>query len=292
MFERAYKAKFEWSGLPDGLTSIFVEDLILSSPNENFAVAIFNRDGIPEAARGEFWGAPTKIYYEQKYGRARRVQMVQYMGTTQIFDAKDVVMFDDFATVYRTPPTPSKTYIKAYTAMLAEINKAISQHVKARTLTAAIYADTQEEYKELSKLFERYDGVKVVKNTADKLFDGKKVNFLQFEVDAHYTDLAALKRNMEEDCFLRIGINRGIDKTHLTNYNIKDSEEAKDLINAYELKKREDFCRRYNEWGRGAHRLSVKIHNITADNSLSINKPTDDENGVQGAQGGAEGGII
>ena len=281
MFTRAYKAKFEWTGLPDGLTSLFVEDLILSSSNENFAVAIFDRDGIPEAARGEFWGAPTKIYYEQKYGRARRVQMVQYMGTAQIFDAKDVVMFDDFATVYKTPPTPSRTYIRAYTAMLGEINKAINQHVKARTLVATIYADSQEEYKELSKLFERYDGVKVVKNTADKLFDGKKVNFLQFEVDAHYTDLAALKRSMEEDCFLRIGINRGVEKSHLTNYNIKDTEEAKDLINAYELKKREDFCRRYNEWGRGQRKLSVKIHTITADNSLSRSDAQDDAEGEE-----------
>lgn len=289
MFIKAIKAKFEWTGLPDGLTSLFVEDLILSSTNENFCVAIFDREGIPEDARGEFWGTPAKIYFERKYGRASRVQMVQYLGTTQIFDAKDVVMFDDFAGTYRAKPTSSLSYIRAYTNILGEINKAIKQHVKAQTLVATVYADTQEEYKELVKLFDSYEGVKVVKSTADKAYDGKKVNFVQFEIDTKYTELAELKRKMQDDLFLRLGIKTGIDKTHLTNYNIEDTEEVTDLINAYELKRRQDFCERYNKWGRGQYTLSVKIHTVTPENSVSKNEPTDTENGVQTEYTGVEG---
>ena len=54
----------------------------------------------------------------------------------------------------------------------------------------------------------------------------------------------------------------GTDKTHMTDSNLRDSEQAIDLINAYELKLRKDFTSRYNAW-KGSEALSVEIHNIT-----------------------------
>lgn len=287
MFTKAVKAKFEWQGLPDGLTSIYVEDLIMS--RENFAAVVFDRAGIPEESRGEWWGDFAVTEFSQKYGTPKNIFCVQYLGTSQIFKRGEYVLFDEFCGRYDCPPTMTRTYIKAYSVMLAEINKAIRQHVKAQTLIATVYAQTAEEYNELKKVFEGFDGVKLVKSDSDAAFDGKKVNFVQFNVDARYTELAELKQRMQDDCFLRLGIRTGIDKTHITNYNVEDTEEVCDLINAYELKRREDFCRRYNAWGRGENALSVKIHAVAAQEGGNDRNPDDDENGAQSANLGAEG---
>lgn len=268
MFKKVYASKFEWSGLPDGLTSLFVEDLILSSPNENFAVVVYPAsDKIRPDSVGEFWGKFSKLAWDAKYGRAKRVFVTNYMGDS--LETNDFVLFDNFANVYKEAPTPSITYIRAYSAIMERINKALIQHIDATKLIANVYASTPQEEKELKAAFSDYKGVIVTKSDADALFDGNKMRLVQFQIDAKFADLEELKRKMQEDCFLRLGVNTGIDKTHLTNYNIQDSEEIRDLINAYELKRREDFCERYNAWGKGENVLSVKIHTINTENAIS-----------------------
>lgn len=268
MFKKVYASKFEWSGLPDGLTSLFVEDLILSSPNENFAVVVYPAsDKIRPDSVGEFWGKFSKLAWDAKYGRAKRVFVTNYMGDS--LETNDFVLFDNFANVYKEAPTPSITYIRAYSAIMERINKALIQHIDATKLIANVYASTPQEEKELKAAFSDYKGIIVTKSDADALFDGNKMRLVQFQIDAKFADLEELKRKMQEDCFLRLGVNTGIDKTHLTNYNIQDSEEIRDLINAYELKRREDFCERYNAWGKGENVLSVKIHTINTENAIS-----------------------
>lgn len=268
MFKKVYASKFEWSGLPDGLTSLFVEDLILSSPNENFAVVVYPAsDKIRPDSVGEFWGKFSKLAWDAKYGRAKRVFVTNYMGDS--LETNDFVLFDNFANVYKEAPTPSIAYIRAYSAIMERINKALIQHIDATKLVANVYASTQQEEKELKAAFSEYKGVIVTKSDADALFDGNKMRLVQFQIDAKFADLEELKRKMQEDCFLRLGVNTGTDKTHLTNYNIQDSEEIRDLINAYELKRREDFCERYNAWGKGENMLSVKIHTISTENAIS-----------------------
>lgn len=268
MFKKVYASKFEWNGLPDGLTSLFVEDLILSSPNENFAVVVYPAsDKIRPDSVGEFWGKFSKLAWDAKYGRAKRVFVTNYMGDS--LETNDFVLFDNFANVYKEAPTPSIAYIRAYSAIMERINKALIQHIDATKLIANVYASTQQEEKELKAAFSEYKGVIVTKSDADALFDGNKMRLVQFQIDAKFADLEELKRKMQEDCFLRLGVNTGTDKTHLTNYNIQDSEEIRDLINAYELKRREDFCERYNAWGKGENVLSVKIHTISTENAIS-----------------------
>lgn len=268
MFKKVYASKFEWNGLPDGLTSLFVEDLILSSPNENFAVVVYPAsDKIRPDSVGEFWGKFSKLAWDAKYGRAKRVFVTNYMGDS--LETNDFVLFDNFANVYKEAPTPSIAYIRAYSAIMERINKALIQHIDATKLVANVYASTQQEEKELKAAFSEYKGVIVTKSDADALFDGNKMRLVQFQIDAKFADLEELKRKMQEDCFLRLGVNTGTDKTHLTNYNIQDSEEIRDLINAYELKRREDFCKRYNAWGKGENVLSVKIHTISTENAIS-----------------------
>ena len=268
MFKKVYASKFEWNGLPDGLTSLFVEDLILSSPNENFAVVVYPAsDKIRPDSVGEFWGKFSKLAWDAKYGRAKRVFVTNYMGDS--LETNDFVLFDNFANVYKEAPTPSIAYIRAYSAIMERINKALIQHIDATKLIANVYASTPQEEKELKAAFSEYKGVIVTKSDADALFDGNKMRLVQFQIDAKFADLEELKRKMQEDCFLRLGVNTGIDKTHLTNYNIQDSEEIRDLINAYELKRREDFCERYNAWGKGENVLSVKIHTINTENAIS-----------------------
>ena len=268
MFKKVYASKFEWNGLPDGLTSLFVEDLILSSPNENFAVVVYPAsDKIRPDSVGEFWGKFSKLAWDAKYGRAKRVFVTNYMGDS--LETNDFVLFDNFANVYKEAPTPSIAYIRAYSAIMERINKALIQHIDATKLVANVYASTQQEEKELKAAFSEYKGVIVTKSDADALFDGNKMRLVQFQIDAKFADLEELKRKMQEDCFLRLGVNTGTDKTHLTNYNIQDSEEIRDLINAYELKRREDFCERYNAWGKGENVLSVKIHTISTENAIS-----------------------
>lgn len=268
MFKKVYASKFEWNGLPDGLTSLFVEDLILSSPNENFAVVVYPAsDKIRPDSVGEFWGKFSKLAWDAKYGRAKRVFVTNYMGDS--LETNDFVLFDNFANVYKEAPTPSIAYIRAYSAIMERINKALIQHIDATKLVANVYASTQQEEKELKAAFSEYKGVIVTKSDADALFDGNKMRLVQFQIDAKFADLEELKRKMQEDCFLRLGVNTGMDKTHLTNYNIQDSEEIRDLINAYELKRREDFCERYNAWGKGENVLSVKIHTISTENAIS-----------------------
>lgn len=268
MFKKVYASKFEWSGLPDGLTSLFVEDLILSSPNENFAVVVYPAsDKIRPDSVGEFWGKFSKLAWDAKYGRAKRVFVTNYMGDS--LETNDFVLFDNFANVYKEAPTPSITYIRAYSAIMERINKALIQHIDATKLIANVYASTPQEEKELKAAFSDYKGVIVTKSDADALFDGNKMRLVQFQIDAKFADLEELKRKMQEDCFLRLGVNTGTDKTHLTNYNIQDSEEIRDLINAYELKRREDFCKRYNAWGKGENVLSIKIHTISTENAIS-----------------------
>ena len=268
MFKKVYASKFEWNGLPDGLTSLFVEDLILSSPNENFAVVVYPAsDKIRPDSVGEYWGKFSKLTWDAKYGRAKRVFVTNYMGDS--LETNDFVLFDNFANVYKEAPTPSIAYIRAYSAIMERINKALIQHIDATKLIANVYASTPQEEKELKAAFSEYKGVIVTKSDADALFDGNKMRLVQFQIDAKFADLEELKRKMQEDCFLRLGVNTGTDKTHLTNYNIQDSEEIRDLINAYELKRRENFCERYNAWGKGENVLSVKIHTINTENAIS-----------------------
>ena len=259
MFIKCALAKFEWSGQPDELPDLFIENLLLHSSSYNFAVCNFtgSRD---KNANGEFWGYYSILEYEPKYKRAKKIQVSNGMGET--FATTDFVLFNN----YKNTATLNSSYINYYSQMIKQINTAINQHITASQLVATIYTANEKETAEVKKLFENFTGVKVVQYN-NKFEGGKKADIVQFEIEPRLKELEDLKHDIERDCFLRLGIDMGTDKTHITDTNLKDSEQPIALINSYELKLREDFCKRYNAW-KGAEVLSVKIHNINKDNSI------------------------
>lgn len=261
MFNKCTISKFEWGGYPSELSEMFIENLILNSSTENFAVCDFQSKGTDERANGEFWGYFDVLERHPKYGRPTKIFVTNALGET--FTTSDFVLFND----YKNNTTPNAKYIAYYKNVIKKINHAIEQHIAASGLVANIYAASKPEKDELEKLYKDFDGVKVVKHDTTMLDGGKKFDIVQFDIEPRLAELEQLKHDMENDLFLRLGVDNGVDKTHITNANLKDSEQARDLINAYELKRREDFCRRYNEW-RGNGRLTVKIHAITDMNSI------------------------
>lgn len=262
MFIKCATAKFEWTGQPKELTDIFIENLLLHSNTYNFAVCDFvSTQKDSKDANGEFWGYFNVLERFPKYGIPKKIQMTNYRGES--YSTESFVLFNNF----KYMATLNSSYINYYSQMIAQINKALNQHITASELIATIYAASSAEKKEIEKLFKDFHGVKIVEHSTKLLDGGKKADIVQFEIQPRLQELEQLKRDIETDLFLRIGIDNGTDKTHITDTNLKDSEQAIDLINSYELKLREDFCKRYNEWRKGSN-LSVKIHNITANNSI------------------------
>lgn len=262
MFKKCVLSKFEWSGYPSELNDTFIERLILGSTTSNFAVVNFESQKNDPDANGEFWGYFQVLSKRAKYGRPKTIQVTNAQGET--FTTDDFILFDE----YKTLPTTDAAYIAYYTDRIKRINHAIDQHIAASELIANIYAASKAEKDELIKLYKGFDGIKVVKHDTTMIDGGKKVDIVQFDIEPRLAELEQLKHDAENDLFLRIGVDNGVDKTHITNANLKDSEQAIDLINAYELKRRENFCRRYNAWKKGAN-LTVKIHAITDANSIT-----------------------
>lgn len=261
MFKKVCLAKFEWSGLPEPLNDIFVENLLLNSSDYNFSVVNLPR----EMGGGEFWSLYNVLERSDPYGIPERIQVVTHKGSA--FATSNFVLFNNF----KNQTTLNAKYISYYSTLIAQVNRALNQHITASELVATIYASSDAEKKEIEKTFERFDGVKVVKLKADPLSESKQSDFVQFNITPRMDELETLKHDLEKDLFLRLGINYGTDKTHVTTLNIKDSEEPLALINAYELKLREDFCKRYNAWKK-SETLSVRIHAIDEKNTITNNK--------------------
>jgi len=269
MFIKCTLSKFEWKGQPKELPSLFIESLLLHSNTYNFVVTNFKTKTNDEEANGEFWSYFIVLDYEPKYKRPRTIQVINAKG--EAYTTKDFVLFNEF----KQNTTLNSNYINYYSQLIVQINKAIQQHITASQLIATVYAASKKEREDLEKIFTNFDGVKIVQHDTQLLDGGKKADIVQFEIEPRLKELEELKHEIERDLFLRLGIDNGTDKTHITNLNLTDSEQAIDLINCYELKLRENFCMRYNEW-KGSEVLSVKIHNISADNSIQKNEKQTD----------------
>ena len=268
MFIKCILSKFEWSGQPDELPDLFIENLLLHSSNYNFAVTNFNND-----KDNEFWSYYTVLDYEPKYKRPKKIQVFNAIGNG--FATNDFVLFNDFS----EKTTLNSNYINYYSQMIRQINHALQQHITASQLVATIYASNSKEAIALKKMFENFDGVKIVEHSTTMLDGGKKADIVQFDIEPRLNELEKLKHDLEKDLFLRLGIDNGIDKTHITNINLEDSEQVIDLINNYELKLRKEFCKKYNKWKEGSV-LDVKIHSITDDNTIHSNNSKEAENNV------------
>lgn len=274
MFTKCALAKYEWEGQPDDIPETFIEQLILQSNSYNFCVCNFPRQEGNEAAEGEFWGYFSVLEREPKYGKPKTISVTNYAGTT--ISTSDFVLFNNFKNITTLPIK----YISYYSMLIAQINKALHQHIYASQLIATIYAAGKTEADEIRKIFKDFDGIKVIKSDTSLIDGDKKANIVQFELTPRTEELEKLKQELQKDLFLRLGINFGTDKTHVTNANIEDSEEPRDLINSYELKLRKDFCKRYNTWKKNAN-LRVKIHTITAENSISEGGRSNDNGTVE-----------
>ena len=260
MFIKSTLAKFEWNGQPKELNSIFVEQLLLASSSYNFAVT--NICGKTEEENGEFWSYYNILQYEPKYRRAKKIQVMLANGGT--YATEDFVLFNNF----RNNGTLNSSYITFYCQMIRQINKALSQHILASQLVATIYCSTPKEESDARKMFEDYEGIKILNFSETALLDGKKADFVQFEIQPRLAELENLKHELERDLLARLGITSGINKTHLTTQDTLNNEESIDLLNAYELDLRKDFVKRYNEW-KGSDILSVEIRKITRENSIN-----------------------
>lgn len=270
MFKKALFAKFEWGGLPKPLTDIFVEKLLFSSKTQNFAVVLW--DNV------EFWAHFNVLdEYEKMYGLAQKIQVNSKFGGT--YSTDDFVLFDNFKS---DDMIPDAIYIKGHTAIIRAINEALQQHIAATELIATVYASSAAEAKSLKSLYRNFPGVKIVENANNLLQGEKRYDIVQFNITPRMAELEELKHNIENDLFLRLGIDTGLDKTHITNSNLKDSEQVIDLINSYELKRREDFCERLTEWRRRHGNntpCTVKIHTIDKSNTVEkVNNTGGDNN--------------
>lgn len=271
MFIKSTLAKFEWAGFPPELNSIFIERLLLESSSYNFAVV--NVNGKSDEENGEFWGYFNILEYESKYRRPKKIQVV--LGNGGTFATNDFVLFNDF----RNNGTLNSSYISFYSQMIKQINKALQQHITASQLVATIYCSSAEEETEARKMFENYNGVKILKFSEGELFNGNRANFVQFEVQPRLIELETLKHELERDLFMRLGITSGVNKTHLTEQNTLSNEESIDLMNAYELDLRKDFVKRYNA-KMGGSTLSVEIRKITKENSINDYTEVDETKGA------------
>lgn len=277
MFRRAALAKFEWANPPDDLNEVDIESIILRS-NGNFAVTF---DGDRHDDEGEFWREFSTLQFTKKYGVPTKITQTFWRGGTRISSA-----FCLFRRIinFAIEPTPILSYMRWYSELIKKINHALTQHVTASELIAKISTSSSEEKKELEKLFKGYTGIKIVQrkgSITDSITGG--VEFTQFEITPRLAELEQLKRDLENDCFLRCGVDNGLDKTHITNANLKDSEQAVDLINSYELKIREDFAERYNAFARRPPNklLTPTIHTISRKNSIRSDTDSDAQEQIE-----------
>ena len=260
MFIKSTLAKFVWQGLPEELNSIFVEQLLLASSSYNFAVVNVSKKE-DENENGEFWGYYNILEYEPKYRRAKKIQVMLANGGT--FATDDFVLFNNF----KNNGTLNSSYISYYSQMIRQINKALGQHITASQLVATIYCSSPKEEADAKKMFENYEGVKVLKHNDTAVYSGKRAEFVQFEIQPRLAELENLKHEIEKDLFSRLGITSSSNKTHMSEKDTMNNDESADLVNAFELDLREDFAKRYNKWKNGS--LSVEIRKITRDNSIN-----------------------
>lgn len=287
MFKKSVLAKFEWEDKPEDLTDLFIENLIYEADYNNFAVVDFVADEKTDAdvkgeANGEFWNTFVAMSHSPKYGIPKRIQVQNHRGMT--FSTEEFVLFDNFSSWvngYTDNITVNRRYARYYSEFISAINEALRTHVYASQLIATIYASSKEEKQEIEKLFKGFNGVKVIEYKDMLSEDNSKI--IQFDITPRLAELESLKHELEKDAFLRLGIRYGTDKTHITDMNLKDSEEPLDLLNTYELKIREDFCERYNKFwaSKGITRnLKVKLHEITKSNETeAVEENIENDNG-------------
>lgn len=256
MFKRAILSKFEWENLPKPLNELFVENLIYDSSTENFAVTYKDSK--------EVWGLFSVTQRTAPYGIPTQIVQNVYNKGSITADEADFILFNPF----NFDMTATAIYVRAYEAIIKSINKALKQHIAASTLVANVYAQGQAELNALKKIYQDFPGIKVLESREIITADDPKMRIVQFEYTPRFKDLEDLKHEIEDDLFMRAGIASGVEITHITDSNLKDSEQARDLVNAYNLKLREDFARRYNEWRKPDKPLRVRIHEINRDNTI------------------------
>lgn len=277
-FQKGLFSKFEWENLPPEIDDLYVEHLIYSSGSDNnFAVV--------ERAGGELWNEFAASQYDWHGNYRFPVEIIIQTLGNQPFTTKDFCLYSNFASFV---DGSDLAVIRAHEALIKKINKALAQHIDSAQLVAQINAKSSAEAEALKKLYSDFDGVKILNPRKAVLEYSSGVEFVQFQIDSRGKELEELKHEIENDLWLRLGISTKTELTHITNENLRDSEQAIDLINAYELKRRQNFCKRLNEWrkkhGSELGECSVKIHEITRENSV-----TKDENGGSAPPTGGNG---
>lgn len=256
MYKKIILKKFEWENAPSPFNSMAVENLIYNSSTENFA-AIKREDG------SDLWAYFTVLQNFNDYRIPEKIIINTPNGGSYERAAKDFILFNNFA--FNT--TPNYKFVRVYKKLIGMINDALEQHINASQLVANISVSNGVEQKEYEKIFKDYKGIKITKRKSDML-DTSPIDFIQFNVNLKFLELEHLKHDLEDDLLLRVGVSNGVDKSHITDTNLRDSEQSRDLINSFDLSLREDFCARWNKWAKPAKPLSVKIHQIDYNNAI------------------------
>lgn len=268
MFKKATLAKFDWSGLPEPITDLFVENLIYQSSDRNFAVAWVKLAGAESPS--ELWSLYDVVTRREKlYGIPTEIQVYAAQGVP--ITTTDFVLYSNFKSYVNS----DAWIVQSHETMLRNINRALAQHVKASELVANFYVNSDAEAKSLEKLYGGFNGIKILKRKK-MLEDLNPVELVQFQITPRTEELHKLKVDIQNDCFLRLGIYTGTDKTHITDHNVEDCEQVEDLLNAYDKKLHDDFCMRYNRWikahGINDRVLSARLHRVTAQNSITTDE--------------------
>lgn len=256
MYKKIILKKFEWENVPPPLNSMAVENLIYNSTTENFA-AIKREDG------SDLWAYFTVLQNFNDYRLPQKIIINTPNGGIYERSAGDFILFNDFSFGI----TPNYKFVRVYKKLIGMINDALEQHINASQLVANIAVSNGVEQKEYEKIFKDYKGIKITKRKSDML-DTSPIDFIQFSVNLKFLELEHLKHDLEDDLLLRVGVSNGIDKSHITDTNLRDSEQSRDLINSFDLSLRENFCARWNDWAKPAKPLLVKIHQINYNNAI------------------------
>lgn len=268
MYKKIILKKFEWENVPPPLNSLAVENLIYNSTTENFA-AIKREDG------SDLWAYFGILQNFNDYRIPEKIIINTSNGGSYERPTGDFILFNNFA--FNT--TPNYKFVRVYKKLIGMINDALEQHINASQLIANIFVSNGVEQKEYEKIFKDYKGIKITKRKSNML-DTSPIDFIQFNVNLKFLELEHLKHDLEDDLLLRVGVSNGVDKSHITDTNLRDSEQSRDLINSFDLSLREDFCARWNKWAKPAKPLSVKIHQINYNNAIRESSDAANARGV------------
>jgi len=255
MFKKAYLAKLEFV-LPD------IDEL-------TFSLLLYDNKGSIGVCKDDdgkfFYAAYTEILPEPRYNRPSEVQF-RFADGSAIFNrtvGKDCVLFDAHFDLDFDDASES---IDLYYKLLRAVNEATASQIDGTKLTATITADTPAQMNEYQKLV---DGLPIqILKTYRNNSDERKIEITQFDVVFKGNDLFDLKDKIENNLCKRLGIQDGIDKTHLIHQDILNSEQAIDLFNSFEMKMGKMFCDEFNRIFKPDTPAKVSIHEITKEDTI------------------------